>query len=110
MKTLSLTLLLCLILNVAAIDVVAFKVDRSFRIQRDMVCDVPLPTLASTPCSPPALGMCLDVVWSPRNYSLLTMDELTGKSTIALHFYGCDINGHKYRMWLEDGDVKEKIK
>jgi len=80
MNRIAVFLLCVLSVNVLLVDVVAYRVDRSLRSQRDLTCDFFRPYHES---------------------DTLRISMGGGVNHSELHFYGCDANGHKYRFWEE---------
>lgn len=91
-----------LFVNLAVIDLGILRVDRGLRTMRDAGCDeIALEQAIAT--APTGFGGDAPAVWlSPASYSVVQFSLSTPhrKTPVTFSLYGCDANGHRYRMWI----------
>lgn len=84
MKLTIIAFCLVVIVNILAIDAGLLRVDNAFRHQRDRAC--------SFYFSPSGNGY-------RGEFSIVSI-RVGSDAPNIVSFYGCDANGHNYRMWV----------
>lgn len=101
------------LINLAAIDFTAWRIDRGLILSRDIACDerdeirqTPRPAKTAYEAGLTGLtGLYIDP-YAASSFDLMRIDVIDTREKGShrqanFHLYGCDANGKRFRFWAE---------